>query len=252
MTSENTVEAVEKAVRVLGALYELDGAGVTELATHLDMSKPTVYMHLSTLEQCEFVVKEGTQYRVGLRFLEFGEYARRQTEVYHVMQEEVDLLAEETGEMAQIVTEEHGWGVYLYKAGSSRAIRTNSRAGSRRLLHCTALGKAILAHYSRDHVEDIVDRHGLPERTANTITDPETLFATLEDVRERGYAYDDEEIQPGLRCVAAPIRDYDGGVLGAVSISGPVSRIKGERFREDLPEQVTNTANVIEINVRNA
>jgi len=73
----------------------------------------------------------------------------------------------------------------------------------------------------------------------------------VEGVREKGYAYDDEEIQKGLRCVAAPIRDYDGGVLGAVSVSGPTSRIADDTFHQEFPQLVTSAANVIEINARN-
>lgn len=249
--SENTIEAVERTVKILEALRELDGAGVTELTDYLGMAKATVYTHLATLRECEFVVKNGSEYHISLRFLGFGEYARQQTKIYQVMQDEVDMLAEESGEAAQFMIEEHGRGVYLYKRESPRAIKTASHIGLRCPLHCTALGKSMLSHFPDERVEEIIDCHGLPKQTQNTITDRDELFAELEEIRERGYAFDNEEIQPGLRCVAAPIVDYSGGMLGAISVSGPTSRLKGDRFREEIPEMVMNAANVIEINVRN-
>lgn len=245
-----TIEAVERSVSILEALRELDGAGVTELTEHLDMAKATVHSHLATLKASEFVVQEGSEYRIGLRFLGFGEYAKRQSKIYPVVKDEVDVLAEDAGEVAQFLVEEHGVGVYLYKKETSRAIHTGSHTGARRYLHCTALGKAVLANFPRERVDAIIDRHGLPQRTQNTITKRDELFVELDEIVEKGYAWDDEEVQPGLRCVAAPIKDFEGDVLGAISLSGPTSRMSGDRFREEIPEMVTNSANIIEINVR--
>jgi len=92
--------------------------------------------------------------------------------------------------------------------------------------------------------------HGLPAQTENTITDHERLFEDLEGMRERGYAYnDDEEEIEGFRAVGAPIRDIDGRVRGSLSISGPASIMRDERFREELPERVSQSANVIEVNI---
>jgi DNA-binding IclR family transcriptional regulator len=116
-------------------------------------------------------------------------------------------------------------------------------------LHCTALGKAILAYLPEERVREIIDTHGLPERTDATITDEEELFDELEGIRDRGYARDMEERVAGLLCVAAPIRNLDGDPLGAISVSGPTSRMKGERFDEEVPEELTSTANVIELNL---
>jgi len=249
-TQPSSIEAVEKSVLVLETLRELDGAGVTELADHLGMAKATVYSHLNTLKNTKLVVQEGTKYRIGLRFLDFGEYTKQRSRLYPVAKPEADALAEESGEAVQFLVEEHGQGVYLYKTETDRAIQTGTRTGSRRPLHCTALGKSVLAHLPEDRVESIIDSNGLSRQTPNTITDRETLFETLARVRERGYALDDEEIQPGLRCVAAPVLDFEDDVLGAISVAGPTSRMSGTRFRETIPEMVTNSANIIEINVR--
>jgi DNA-binding IclR family transcriptional regulator len=243
-----TVQGVETSCRVLEALRELDGAGVTAVADYLGVSKATAHGHLTTLYKHEFVARDGDDYRVSLRFVDFGEHAKNGVEIHEVATREVDKLAERTGEVAQYMVEEHGRGVYLHKARGEDAVQTASYTGNRKHLHCTALGKAILAHLPEERVLAIADRHGLPEMTPDTITDRDALLEELARVRERGVSFDDEEVLQGLRCVAAPIISQDGELYGAISASGPVSRMKGDRFREEVPELVSGAANVIEIN----
>ncbi|MFC7157796.1 IclR family transcriptional regulator [Halomarina halobia] len=247
-TGGRQVQAVQISCDILQALRELDGGGVTELATHLDVSKAAVHGHLSTLYRNEFVVKEGDTYHVSLRFVDFGEFAKNSIPIYEIAREETDALADQTGEVAQLMVEEHGRGVYLHKAVGDKAIKTRSYAGERKYLHCTALGKSILAHLPMEHVDEIVEHHGLPKQTDRTISTRDELKTELEQVRERGVSFDDEEILQGLRCVAAPVIGHDDTLYGAISVSGPTSRMKGERFTEELPELVKGAANVIQVN----
>jgi DNA-binding IclR family transcriptional regulator len=246
--SGRRVQAVQISCDILEALRENDGAGVSELADQLGRSKATVHSHLATLADNEFVVKQGDSYEISLRFVDIGEYAKNQVDIYEVAKEEVDRLAEETGEVAQFMVEEHGRGVYLHKARGENAIQTASYTGNRKDLHCTALGKAILSQLSTERIDEIIDRHGLPQRTDNTVSSRAELFETLDRIREEGVAFDDEEILQGLRCIAAPIEHPTGDICGAISISGPTSRFKGDRFHEELPEIVQGAANVIEVN----
>lgn len=242
------INAVETSCTILDALRELDGAGVSELADETGHSKATVHSHLSTLVDSEFVVQRGDTYEVSLKFVDFAEHAKDNVPIYEITKQEVDRLAEETGEVCQFMVEEHGRGVYLHKARGEDAIQTSSYTGDRKNLHCTALGKAILSQLSRERVERVVDRHGLERHTKNTITTREELFDELETIRAENVAFDDEEALEGLRCVAAPTTYRNGDIQGAISISGPTSRFKGERFREDLVEAVRSAANVIEVN----
>jgi len=242
------VQSVQTAVDIVEYLREVGEAGVTELATALDCSKGTVHSHLATLLENEYVVRRGDRYGLSLKLLDLGEFVKSRIDIYDVVTDELDDLAAETGEVAQFATEEHGRAVYLDKARGEQAVNTASTVGKREYIHCISLGKAMLAHLPEERVEGIVDRHGLPAQTPNTITDRETLFAELETIRERGYAVDDEEIIEGVRCVAAPLTD--DGVVGAISISGPSSRMDGERFREELPRKLLRWANVIEINAK--
>lgn len=243
------VKSVHTATRVLEALERLDGAGVTTVANELDVAKSTVHDHLKTLEAEEFVVKEGESYRIGLRFLDFGGSARIKNELYRVAKPQIEELASITGELANLVVEEHGWGVYLAVERGENSVSIDSYVGKREHLHSTAVGKAMLAQLSTSQVESVIDRRGLPGHTDDTITDPEALFERLETIREQRFAFDHEEHRAGLSCVAAPITTEDGNVLGGISISGPSSRLEGERLENELADQITRISNIIEINV---
>lgn len=244
------VKTTETTLRIIDGLRELEGATVTELATHLDSSKSTVYNHVSTLKKNEYVTKdESGNYYLGCRFLELGESARDRHTVYGIAQPEVEKLAEQTGEISGLLVEEHGRGVFLYREKGESAVHIDTHTGKRVLLHTSALGKSILAFLDEERVEEIIDRHGLPAMTDSTITDRDQLFDELETIREEHIAFDDEERIRGLRSVASPILANTDEIIGSVSVAGPTTRIKGDRFREEIPEQVQNSANVIELNV---
>lgn len=243
-----TVQAVQTAIDIIEYLQREQTAGVTELANELDRSKGTIHSHLSTLVQNDFLTRTDSEYQLSLRYLELGETVKNRLGIHDVIENELEDLAVESGETAQFAVEEHGWAVYLYKAKGEKAVDSASTIGKREYPHCISLGKAILAHLPRERVEAIVDEKGLPRYTDNTITSREALFEELETIRERGYAFDNEEKIKGLKCVGAPVFGTDESVLGAVSVSGPSSRMVGERFTEEIPQMITRSANVIEIN----
>lgn len=249
MTGKNTqsIQATETSFRIVEALIERNGANTTEIADHLDMTKSTTYNHLQTLLKNEYIVKNGGEYNVGLKFLRIGEDARSRLPLSRIGPKEIDKLAERTQEVANLTVEEHGRGVFIYRSKGPEAVSTGIRTGKRVSLHATAFGKAILSQYPEERVENILEKSGLPPKTENTITTREELFVELEKIRNRGYALNREEHLMGLRCVAAPIVG-ENSVIGAVSVGGPKDRMKGERFTEKLPEEVITAANVIEVN----
>lgn len=248
LESGRQVRAVQISCDILGALLELKEVGVTELADHLEYSKGTIHGHLSTLHRNEFIVKDGGNYRLSLRFLDFSEQIKDEVKIYDIAKEETEKIAKDSGEFAQFMVEEHGWGVYLHKSTGSNAVRSASYTGHRKHLHCTALGKAILSQFPEKRVEQIVERHGLPAYTEETITDPGELFEELEAIRNRGIAHDDNEVLQGLRCVATPVLTAEDQLLGAISISGPSSRMRGDFYENKAPKMVKDAANVITIN----
>lgn len=243
-----TLTSVERAFAIVDYLREAERAGVTDVAEALDIPTSTAHTHLNTLEQLGYIVKEDGNYHVGLRFLELGERARNRRKIYDLARGEVEQLANETGELAGMMIEEHGQGVYLHRSRGDQAVLADTRAGKHVHLHSRAAGKAILAHLPAERVTEIIEEHGLPRETSQTVTSRSELDAELEQIREDGYAIDDGEQLDGLRCIGAPILS-DGYPVGALSVSGPKGRIRGDRFKQDLPELVTSTANVIEVNI---
>jgi len=243
------VNSVETTFRIIEALHEHGGADSSDASSVTPAPKSTVHNHLQTLEANEYVVNDDGAYRVGCRFLELGAHARDRRAIYEVARPEVDRIAEETGELSGVVVEEHGRGVFLHRAKGERAVHVDTYAGKRIYLHGAALGKAVLAHLPEARVDGVVNRHGLPALTENTITDRDELRDELAEIRETGIAFDDEERLDGLRSVGAAITGENGDVLGAVSVAGPTSRLRDDRFREELPAVVRSAVNVIDLNV---
>jgi DNA-binding IclR family transcriptional regulator len=248
-----TLATTANSLRVIRELKELDGARVTELADEMDLAASTVHSHLVTLEATGYVVKEGDIYRLGLKFLDLGEYVRKNHSYYAMAEPKVDQLAKETAGRAHFIVEEHGRGVYVYTRSGEHAVETFSRDGRRLYLHQAAAGKAILAALSPDRLETVLDRHGLPGRTENTVTDREELYDELAAIRDRdGVAYNMEEQIRGLRAVGTSVTAPDGSVVGGLSVSGPTHRMKGDRLHEEIPDVVLGTANELELQIEYA
>lgn len=255
MATENgprTLQTVERACRILDGLKELNGAGVTELANHLDMSKGGVYNYLATFLEQEYVVRTEEGYELSGHLYNIGEHVRHQNPLYTVGKSEIDRLAEETGESAHLMVEQFGMGIYYYKAQGKKGISQeyhHKLLETPDYLHWSATGKAVLAALPEERTRNILETRGMPAITDNTITDAGTLLDELETVKEEGYAQNDEEQIRGVRAVGTGVTDSDGDVLGAVSISGPTSRITEQKFHEKYPELIMRTKNVIEVNL---
>ena len=244
-----TVKAAETVCDIVDVLEDRGEVGVTELADEIGLHKSTIHTYLNTLRQRNYVVKEGTSYRLSLRYLSLSRHVSQDFGAYPVIKSELDVLANETEEVSQFATKEQGRLVYVYKAEGQGAVHTATDVGSVNFFHCTGLGKVILAHSSAAFLDEIVERDGLSRKTDNTITSREALEDELRAVREDGYAIDDEEAISGLRCVAAPVFEcHDASILlGAVSVSGPAQRVDDERIESELLPRVLQTANVIEL-----
>ncbi|WP_265110625.1 IclR family transcriptional regulator [Halosolutus halophilus] len=250
--AKHPVRTTEKSLEIISVLNRLGEARVTTLANELEMGKSTIHNHLTTLEEHGYVVKnsETKTYRLSLKFLDIGGQIRSEIDVYKVAEPKIRELAETSGELVHLVVEEDGKGVYLSRAKGERAVELDTYVGCRHHMHSTAFGKAILSHLPAERVDEIIDRHGLPKVTPQTITTRDALFDELERTRERGFAIDDEERLEGLRCIAAPIR-FDSDVIGAISISGPTARIDDDWEANEFVDQLCRVANVIELNKYN-
>ncbi|PSP82286.1 IclR family transcriptional regulator [Halobacteriales archaeon QS_1_68_17] len=249
-SGRNVIKSDVKLLAILERVRENQEVGVTEIAADLDMAKSTVHAHLNTLEREGYVVKEGSLYRLGLRFLSLGISVREEWPGFEMIREKVDELAADTGERVQFIVEEHGYGVYVYRAVGESAVETDSRVGKRVPLNAISAGKAILAFVDEERIAEIVDDIGLPGLTENTITDPDVLRSELEGIRKHGFARNVEESTEGLRAVGVPILNPDGTVIGAISVSGPSHRLTDETFEQEIPNLILGAVNEIELKLR--
>ncbi|WP_435320960.1 IclR family transcriptional regulator [Haloarchaeobius sp. TZWSO28] len=241
------VGATETSFTIIEFLRDEGGATVTELAANLDRSKSTVHNHLTTLNRLGYIVKEDNTYHLGLQFLDLGDIARDRWNLYQVAKQELDELVTEVGEHGQVMVEEMDRGVYIYQAKTERAVQTDSHIGTTVDLHATAVGKAYLAHLSEDRREDLLDRLELSELTPSTYTDRAALEDELASIRERGFAFNDGERFVGMRAVGAPVLGPDDQVLAAISVSGPATRMQGDRYRTEIPQLVAQAARIMGI-----
>lgn len=243
------VKSVSTLFSILEQIKDNEAMGVTELSRELEMSKGAVHRYLTTLVDEGFAVNDGGIYQLGYRFLDLGIHVRGRFQYHEYIQPKVEQLAEETGERAQFLVEEHGRGIHLHSERGQNAVQTDTRVGKVVYLHATASGKAILANLPHERVEEIIRTHGLTAKTRHTITDPDDLFDTLATVSDRGYALNKEERITGLYAVGVPIHDPEGQIVGGLSVSGPVNRIKDRIENETLQQTLVGTANEIELNI---
>ncbi|WP_332900307.1 IclR family transcriptional regulator [Haladaptatus sp. CMSO5] len=248
-TTTDNIKSVETAFAIMELLAESQQTGVTDIATELELAKSTVHNHLTTLKNLDYVVREGEKYRLSWRFLKLGEEIRDNHPKYRLFQRHTENLASHFEERAQFIVEENGKGVYLFRETGTHAVRTDSGVGKRIFLHSTAAGKAILAHLPESRVHDIIETWGLPPVTSYTITDREELLTELGTIKEQGCAFNREENLERLNAVGVPVRDPDGGVIGAMSVSGPSHRLKGQYFEQEIPDFLLGLANEIELNL---
>lgn len=248
--SPSRLKTTETSLEVVNALYELDGGRIEEIANHLNGAPSTIHRHLTTLRAHDYVTKDGDIYQLGLQFLTIGGYIQYVEQGYQLAKDKVQQLALTTGERVQFITEEHGQRVYIHTSVGEDAVQTDAHIGKRGPLHCSAAGKAILAALPETRVEEIIHEHGLSQVTPNTITDQDALFEELKAITKRGVAFNKQESVLGLNAAGTAIQRPNGQVLGAISISGPAQRFKGDKLSEEIPDLLLGATNEIELNLK--
>jgi IclR family KDG regulon transcriptional repressor len=234
------LSSVANSIRLTKAFSEDEyEMGISALATRLGLAKSTVHRLATTLVEYDILEqnRETGKYRLGLALFELGTMVRRKMDTNSGAQVQIHALADETGETVQLAILDHLSVLYIRIRESRQAVRMSSGLGSRAPAHCTGVGKALIAFQPPEIVQQIID-NGLKRYTQGTITDPEKLRAELATIRQKGYAIDDEEIEVGLRCIAAPIRDHSGQVTAAISVAAPVQRMTKKNLQATIPSVV--------------
>ena len=235
MEERNTshVHSVARALMLLDLLArENREMSLTEIANAMNWPKSTVHGLIATMRDYSYVDQSPASgcYRLGVRLFELGNIVARGWDIRALALPAMQNLNSQLGEMVQLATEDKGEVLYLEKLDSTHMMRIVSEIGARLPMHCTGLGKVLLAYKKPAEIKWILSKHGMPPMTSRTITDREALERELIKVRRQGYAVDDREIMDSLRCVAAPVYDRDGRVKYAISISGLANNLQGERL----------------------
>ncbi len=235
--SKATGSALEKTLRVMEALSAPGGPRrLVDLAAGSGLPRSTACRILTSLVEQGYAVTDGEgTYGIGLRLRTMA--ADIGAEASEGIVELLEFLRRGTGQTVHLALRGGDGLTCVRKIDSAQSFRTSSRVGSRFAMHSTALGKAVLAHLPPEEVDAVVRAGGLPPLTARTLTDRERLAADLARVRERGYAIDDEENEPSVRCLGAPVFDRDGTPVGGVSLTAAgrtSTREELERFAPPL------------------
>jgi DNA-binding IclR family transcriptional regulator len=220
------IAAIERAVSVLSLLEARSGQRLTEIARGIQLSEPTTFRYLVNLVDHGLVERDASgAYSLGLRLFQLGERAVGQRDVRKIALPQLERLLARFEETVNLAVRRSDDLILIEVVESHRSIRKGARIGEPDSWHCSALGKAILSRLPEHQVRTILGRCGTERRTERTLSTIEEVLGDLERVRARGYAIDDEEAEPGLRCVAAPVCDRHGDPVYAISVSGPATRV---------------------------
>ena len=216
---------------------------MTTISQGLGLNKSTTHSLISTLEQMGYVQQdqETAKYSLGLKLFELGQVVHANMDLRNIAMPFLRELALKFGETVHLAILSKSEVVYIDKVDTSRSIRIGSQIGGRNAAYCTGVGKVLLAGLSDNELTDILKSMKLEKLTANTIVDKEILRKLLVQVRNNGFAVDQGEIEDGLSCTAAPIKNHRGKVMAGISVSGPTSRMQTENSNE-LTKEVMETA----------
>lgn len=233
--SKNIVKSVDRACRILDALCSANGpVSLGSLADKVGMHKTTVYRLLRTMMRHGLVQQREhrAKYDAGMGLVGLAHKVMDRLELRTQGLPWLKELSERTNETVHLAILDQGQVVYVEKQESKQTLRIYSAVGKRAPAHCTGLGKTLLAYLPQEEVDRIIEKKGLRRYTSRSITSPEALKQELAIVRARGYAVDDAEHEEGVRCIACPVWDHRGRVIGAISVTAPASRLNLEGAQE--------------------
>jgi IclR family acetate operon transcriptional repressor len=236
MTAQSSgSSSVLKAFAILDliAASGVYGVSLNDVSRHLSGSKSTAHRYLQTLEALGVVERdERGCFHLGVKIIELSGAYNRNVSLIQQSWPTMKELASFTEETVHVAVPSGNEVVFVAKVDSTRPIGVGAKVGTRAPMHCTASGKAILSGDRDGRWLKEITKEGLEPRTAYTLTSPEELDRELEEIRERGYAVDNQEYEMGVSCVSAPVSDYRREVVGAISVSAPAIRLTDDHRRE--------------------
>ena len=232
------IGSLEKASKILKLLAEFNELSVSEIARKLGMHRSAVHRFLATLKSLGFLDQsENSNYRLSFMLFELGIKATNRLEVRQIIHPFLVDLRTRHEETANLGVVDGLDLIYIDKVESTHLLRMDLAIGCRVPSYCTALGKTILANRSENELEELFRGAKLQRRTPNTFQGLRELLRHLYEIRQRGYAIDNEENCVGIRCLAVPIFDYTEKCMAAISLAGPTVRMTDHKIgqmRQDL------------------
>ena len=229
MATTKNIQSVERAFAILESFQQSDDGerSVKEISEALGLNKSTAFGLINTLTSLGYLQQneKNQKYYLGLRLLNFSNIIKVQNRIIRIVHPYLEQVSRKYGETAHCAMERNGYVIYVDKVESSGSITINSHIGTQNYMHCTGVGKCILAYLPQEAQERVLSAP-LVTKTFNTITNSEQLREELRKVREQGYAMDNEEEAIGLSCVAVPVFSASNKVVCAISISGMTPRIQ--------------------------
>ncbi|MDQ2092268.1 HTH-type transcriptional regulator BhcR [Marimonas arenosa] len=227
-----TIQSLDRALGILKALAEDDGATLTELSERAEQAATTTYRALSTFQRHGIVEfeEDGQIWKIGPQAFRIGSVFLNRTNILAATRPIMRRLMRETGETANLGVERGEKVMFISQVETPQTIRAFFPPGTLSNMHGSGIGKALLAHFAADRAETILKRQGMDRMTEHTITDLGAMRAEFERIRQQGYSVDDEEAVEGMRCVAAPVMNAWGEPVAGLSVSGPAFRLTRERL----------------------
>jgi IclR family transcriptional regulator, acetate operon repressor len=222
---------LEKGLAIVQFVAEHGDVGATAIMSRFGLSRSATYRLLDRLRTGGYLQESATAgcYRLGPRMVVIGLAALNQMDLMHVAPPLLGPLAQAAGETVNVAVPDGDEMVYVFQQDGPGAIKVTARLGTRRPMNCTSLGKAFLAFLPEAEREERLSRMTYARRTPHSLLTADALRPELERTRDRGYAIDDVEVEDGVSCLGAPILDYRGRPMAAISIAGPAERMPGKR-----------------------
>lgn len=238
-SNENVIQSVSRAIQIIRCFENYEELGVTEISKMTELHKSTAFGLISTLEANKLIEKnEHTgKYRLGLELFRLG--TKVNSTLRHIAVPYLEQLVKMYQETANLVAMDDLSVIYLEKVESKRSMNISTMVGGRLPLYCTAVGKAIMAGLHSDELISKLERMEFRKYTNNTAIDKNSIMKSLELIRSKGYAEDNEELEVGLSCIAAPIYNHFNIPFAAISLSGPTSRMN-EHLRKEISVTLMN------------
>ncbi|NNK79037.1 MAG: IclR family transcriptional regulator [Litoreibacter sp.] len=231
-SEQNTIQSLDRAVLVLGHLAERGGIALSDLAKETDQSPATLYRILTTYQLhgvTEFDEAEQL-WHIGPKAYLIGSAFLRRTSVVERSRPILRQLMHDTGETANLGVEQGDLVMFVSQVETHETIRAFFPPGTQSQMHASGIGKALLAHFSADRLEDWLSRQELERFTERTLTHPDDLLENLAQIRDSGLSFDNEERNIGMRCIAAPVFNAFREPVAGISVSGPISRMSDDRL----------------------